>query len=104
MTVDEIKKMAYNEIESKDLDIVDTYLYDRAAAISKMFKHGYYDIKTAQRKFARAEQDYKVLKLLSDCFDKSLERDRKLERLKSEYNKTKSTETAVKIAETVTEL
>lgn len=101
MTIEEIKSMAYHEEEPGGLDICETLLYLESAAIYKMYRNGFYDEKTAKQKITRAVGDYKAIKILSECFDRAMEREKQLEHLKGEYNKTKSPETAVKIAEAI---
>lgn len=102
MTVKDIKNMAYYEECCDNLDIPEMLLYLEAEAIYKMFKNGFYDLDTAKKKIAKAENDYKSFRILSDCFDEALAQQNKLEWLKAEYNKTKSAEAAIKIAEAIT--
>lgn len=98
MLLNEIKDLAYDEKGSEQLSVVDAYLYDREAAIYKMFRHGFINESTAKKQIIAAENDYKALKLLNDCFLKTMEQHRILEHLKCEYNETHSSETAHKIA------
>lgn len=103
LTANQIKHMAYYDQGDDELDPVETMLYLMCESIYKMFSRGFYDEKTAREKIAKAINDFDTLKVLSDCFDKNLELQKRLESLKCEYNKTKSTDVAVKIAEIVTE-
>ena len=102
MDINQIKNMAYHEQDSAGLDVVDRMLYLTSEAIYKMFQRGFYDEDTAKKKLAEAVCDYNTLKILSVCFDKNMELQHILEPLKCEYNKTKSRDVAVQIAELVT--
>lgn len=99
MTVEEIKKRAYHEMESLEFTIPESLLYKEAHAIYRLYKNKLIDERTAKAGLAQAEKDYAALGLMMKCLDKHLEMEMKLEKLRAAYLKTKSSDIAVKIAD-----